>query len=631
MSDLVSVVVPIYNAEKYLEQGIDSLISQTYNDLEIILVDDHSTDKSWKIAQSFAKKYLKKVFAIQTTSNSGGPFRPRVEGMKIAKGKWITTMDGDDFVDPKYIEHLVDLTENGKYDIAISGHKKVWSDGRIEEFYWEDFTQTSRERMAEFYANYIKSVPGRVQFWWNPADTLGQNLTRASIVKKAINSDIFAKIQNKVWAEDTLMAAAFSAFSKNGVNFRDYHEFNWRQVEGSGSHGGFSNRADQKSFYEAMDEIFAKNTDNFAKNLPLVSIIILTYNVEKYIKDTLISILNQTYKNIEIIIIDDKSPDNSRKIAEDFAKKDPRIKVISKPKNEGSNMARKTGVENSMGECIMFVDGDDMLERDAVAVLVGSALEYGVDIAIAGHKEFTNIKEIENNEFAKISAENNHEFREKVLKDKHEIIGGFLERYADFNEVFPMVAWSKLYRRAIIEKTDWDFANYATNEDNFELIQWLSFAKNGISITNAKLYLYRRNEKGKSLGAYHNTSPDGRELNAFEYDDELYEKAHDYLNDEYFRENLVKYYSDAVMAHARVLSPRVNFSQREANSMINSFAKIQNLYIGILRKPQIELEEENAHLRTEISKFISVKRSAKLFAGNVKRFTKKLVRKAKNG
>lgn len=630
MNDLVSIIVPIYNAEKYLKQGVNSLINQTYKNLEIILIDDHSTDKSWEIAQDFSKKYSKKVFAIQTKTNSGGPFHPRIEGMKIAKGEWITTMDGDDYVAPKYIEHLIELTENGKYDIAVSGHKKVWSDGREEEFYWNDFTQTTSDRMAEFYADYIKSAPGRIQFWWNPADTLGQNLIRSSVVKKAINSNIFTKITNKVWAEDTLMAAIFTSFSENGVNFHDYHEFNWRQIEGSGSHGGFSNRADQKSFYNAMDEVFIKNTGDFVKKLPLVSIIIPAYGVEKYIKNSIESAINQTYQHLEVIVVDDKSLDKSGQIAEDFFSGNSLVKVIHKKKNEGLNLARRTGVESSQGEFIMFLDGDDMLERDAVAVLVGSMLEYKVDIAIAGHKEFSDEKELKNDNLSKISAESNLDFREKVISSRREIINGFLERYTSFEEIFPMVAWSKLYRREIIEQTNWDFANYATNEDNFELIQWLSFAKNGVSLTNAKLYQYRRNEKGKSLGAYHNTSPDGRKINAFEYDDELYKKAREYLNEEYFNKGLIKYYSDAVMAHALLLSPRPNFTEKDANSMINSFAKILNLSSEISRNSHEKLETENMKLRAEINSFISVKRSAKLLAGNIKRISKKIIRKVNN-
>lgn len=112
---------------------------------------------------------------------------------------------------------------------------------------------------------------------------------------------------------------------------------------------------------------------------PLVSIIIPVYNVEQHIKDTVKSVQNQTYEHVEIMLIDDGSPDNSGIICDELAKSDNRIKVIHQ-KNMGVTKARKNGIEASTGEWIVFLDGDDQLLPTAIEYFVETALAKNVDI-----------------------------------------------------------------------------------------------------------------------------------------------------------------------------------------------------------------------------------------------------------
>jgi glycosyltransferase involved in cell wall biosynthesis len=114
---------------------------------------------------------------------------------------------------------------------------------------------------------------------------------------------------------------------------------------------------------------------------PLVSVIIPLYNNEIYFPDCLKSILMQSYKNIEIIIIDDGSKDDSGKIADEFAKQDSRIKVIHK-ENEGVSKARNLGLQFSNGEYICFVDSDDILDQLFIEKLYNCITQYKCDIAI---------------------------------------------------------------------------------------------------------------------------------------------------------------------------------------------------------------------------------------------------------
>ena len=96
---------------------------------------------------------------------------------------------------------------------------------------------------------------------------------------------------------------------------------------------------------------------------PLISIIVPVYNVERYLVKCLDSIVNQTYQNLQIILIEDGSSDNSGKICDDYSKKDQRISVIHK-RNEGLSAARNEGLDIAEGEYIGFVDSDDYIEPD---------------------------------------------------------------------------------------------------------------------------------------------------------------------------------------------------------------------------------------------------------------------------
>ena len=118
-------------------------------------------------------------------------------------------------------------------------------------------------------------------------------------------------------------------------------------------------------------------------NSDLVSIIIPVYNVEKYLKKCLDSVINQTYKNIEIIIINDGSTDNSLKICQNYEKKYSNIKVINQ-NNQGLSAARNKGIDESKGKYITFIDSDDYYDLDAVEKFYILATEKNADLVCCG-------------------------------------------------------------------------------------------------------------------------------------------------------------------------------------------------------------------------------------------------------
>ena len=112
-----------------------------------------------------------------------------------------------------------------------------------------------------------------------------------------------------------------------------------------------------------------------------ISVIVPIYNVEEYIRECLDSIVNQTLKDIEIILVDDCSTDNSGRISDEYYAKDGRIIVIHKEKNEGALLARKTGVAHAQGRYIVFVDADDYLTSDnSLKTIYNIIEEKNVDI-----------------------------------------------------------------------------------------------------------------------------------------------------------------------------------------------------------------------------------------------------------
>ena len=131
----------------------------------------------------------------------------------------------------------------------------------------------------------------------------------------------------------------------------------------------------RKQFY-ASNEI---NEYKYMKN-DMISIVTTCYNLEDYIENCLVSLVNQSYKNLEIIVVNDCSTDNSLNIIKQFADKDSRIKIINNEINLGAGKSRKIGIESAQGDYIMLVDGDDWISENFIKTLYNLAIEYDADI-----------------------------------------------------------------------------------------------------------------------------------------------------------------------------------------------------------------------------------------------------------
>ena len=166
----------------------------------------------------------------------------------------------------------------------------------------------------------------------------------------------------------------------------------------------------------------------------LISIIVPIYKVENYITRCVDSIVNQTYTNLEIILVNDGSPDNCGKICDDYAKKDERIKVIHK-QNGGLSDARNAGIEIASGKYISFIDSDDYVEYNYVEILYNSILEHQSDIAISSHKAI-----YENGTILEKAT------RENIILKPKEVLKRIL-----YDEGIDLSAWGKLYKTELFK------------------------------------------------------------------------------------------------------------------------------------------------------------------------------------
>lgn len=215
-----------------------------------------------------------------------------------------------------------------------------------------------------------------------------------------------------------------------------------------------------------------------------LSVIIPIYNVEKYLKQCLDSIINQTFQDLEIILVDDGSPDKCGEICDEYTKKDVRIKVIHK-ENGGLSSARNDAIDIATGEWVAFVDSDDWLELDIYAQAVSAGEKYDVDILFFNSFRNTGSKETKMQFFKKEFFSSDKEYI-KLLQ-----AGALCKYVASVPGLsFP---WNRIIRRKLIAENKIYFAKVRACEDLIYSINCLQFASK-IAYIEAYGYHYRFNE-----------------------------------------------------------------------------------------------------------------------------------------
>ena len=128
-SGKVSVIIPVYNSEKYIEKCINSVLAQTYQNYEIIVINDGSKDNSGKIMEQLQDKYPDKIKYIE--QENMGVAKTRNKGIERATGDYIAFMDNDDYIENDYLQTLIENSDNGHYDIVLCGYQRPNENGKI--------------------------------------------------------------------------------------------------------------------------------------------------------------------------------------------------------------------------------------------------------------------------------------------------------------------------------------------------------------------------------------------------------------------------------------------------------------------------------------------------------------------
>lgn len=207
------------------------------------------------------------------------------------------------------------------------------------------------------------------------------------------------------------------------------------------------------------------------KDLPLISVIVPVYKVEQYLDQCIRSIVEQTYRNLEIILVDDGSPDNCGAICDAWAAKDERIRVIHQ-NNSGGGAARNAALDAASGELISFVDSDDYISRDMLEYLY-SLLKLGADIAECGYLQ---------------TEDDNAVFGEKAgdpaFYTAEEAMACHIQ-----DTVFRQLIWNKLYRREVVGDTRFPVGTRI--DDEFFTYRLLAGAKRLVR-SDKVCYAYRQ-------------------------------------------------------------------------------------------------------------------------------------------
>ena len=211
-------------------------------------------------------------------------------------------------------------------------------------------------------------------------------------------------------------------------------------------------------------------------NNDLISIVVPVYKVEQYIEENITSLVNQTYKNLEIILVDDGSPDDCGKIFDQFASKDNRIKVIHK-ENGGLSDARNYGIDRATGKYIVFVDSDDYIDNRYIEILYNAIKTNNTKISQCGVLKINDKNEV----MEKLG------YVDKQIKTGKEMLKDLYNGHAIEN----VVVWNKMY--AIEMFKDLRYPVGKIHEDEFTTYKIL-YNIDSIAIVNEHLYYYRQNE-----------------------------------------------------------------------------------------------------------------------------------------
>ena len=294
----------------------------------------------------------------------------------------------------------------------------------------------------------------------------------------------------------------------------------------------------------------------------MISVIVPVYNVEKYLRKCLDSIVNQTYRDLEIILIDDGSTDNSGAICDEYGQKDSRIKVVHKT-NGGLSSARNCGLEIARGDYITFIDSDDYIESDTIETVVKTFLNKQVEVVLIREKQVN-----EKGETTKIVGDKP---TDKIFyKDKEFLVELILGK--QINGVC-----DKFYKRDCLEGLRFE-ENKHHGEDMLFNVMFLDKVKN-VGYVDSIKYSYVANENSITHAKFNAHSVDSL----------------------YFKDKVYDYAKNKYTKYRDILARRC-FVVRQTLIRLIYNSKMQKSQTGLLKEAKLYLQKQYKNIKKHLSK-----------------------------
>lgn len=546
----VSVVIPVYNAEKYLRQCLDSVINQTLQDIEIICVDDGSTDNSLDILQEYAKKD-KRIQIIYQHNQFAGVARNN--GMAQAKGEYILFLDVCNCLDLNLLYLMTRASDENAVDIVMAPEDIVGSNSEHKIYIPNKYIPTNTSFSWQDFPKYIFNYASI-----NTATRLYRRefLHQNNLIYPPFQaeSEIYHSLYALVLAKKIFVLDNVDAFVHHYIT-ENVNEEKERVLLFQDSYSLLQSRLKQAGIYEELTSSFAnkvlidgifhiQNIKNdeicklvkyyFVKEMIYqfdiwdkvkdyfydyekydilqkyileletdksnsvssiaISVVIPVYNAEQYIEKCAESLLAQTLKNIEIIFVDDGSTDDTLKILSDLSLRDARIKVLHQ-NNLYAGVARNNGLEQARGEYVIFLDADDFFEKKMLEIMHHKAKTYDADIIICAANRFDSNTE----KFLPMP----WLLKEEYLPTKD--VFNFNDLPNTFFQLTISVPWNKLFKKSFLEKIKIKFQNNRRANDLYFTYTAMSLAEK-ICVVN-KIFVHYRVNTGKNLQANNDKNP----------------------------------------------------------------------------------------------------------------------------
>lgn len=584
----VSIVVPVCNVEQYLRECIDSCVNQTLRDIEIICVNDGSTDSCPDILREYAE--MDERVKVVNKDNAGYGHTMNL-GMDLAQGEYIGIVESDDFVVPEMYEELYNAAKENNVDLIKADFKRFKV---INDYYDCEYFNISKDpalynkvldltvniaayklvmntwsgiyRRKYLQANNIRhnETPGASYqdngFWFqtfafakrgyfvdkpyymNRRDNPNSSVySKAKVFCMCDEYKFIREIIDRNYEDQKNLLGVFhlrkfhnykfnytrvapeyklpflkvfhdefrEAYDKGELDKSLFTDKEWRDLSEiiSDDYIEFNSRFYWEKLMwnrDKVDELEEKIYELTRPAKPDISVIVPVYNVGAYLEKCLNSLVNQTYRNIEIICVDDGSTDSSTLILNGFAERDSRIKVITS-ENFGVSHARNLGIKAAVGNYIMFVDADDYIDSNTCSILINDLRKSNADIVVFGGSTTTGIQWID----------------ARLTPVKEEYIDNTKGAIFSCGCMKPFI-WNKIYRRSLIADNQLYFdESMDLGEDQYWLFKAIPRAEK-IKVIKNKFYHYLTGRNDSAM-ARNSADPAAKAEKHFKLIDGIYE------------------------------------------------------------------------------------------------------------